>query len=119
MLPAGWKYEGWTVIDGQPVTTGTFTAVDEMDEAAPFSGVDPGPPFPGEDFLMNAPSGLTFPTDIRGGTAVISIEPDPDNSPAPFVLKPLVGSIAADAMDHFTYDLSQNLGSFPSGTAMK
>ncbi len=25
-LPDGWKYEGWTVIDGTPVTTGTFTS---------------------------------------------------------------------------------------------
>ena len=26
-LPAGWKYEGWTVINGVPVTSGTFTSV--------------------------------------------------------------------------------------------
>lgn len=118
-LPAGWKYEGWTVIDGQPFTTGKFSEVDAMDEDDPFSGQEPGPPFPGEDYLMNAPSGLTFPTDLSGGTAVISIEPDPDNSPAPFVLKPLAAGIAMDAMDHVTYDLSQNLGSFPTGTATK
>ena len=35
-LPAGWKYEGWAVIGGSPVTTGTFTAVDAVDDAAPF-----------------------------------------------------------------------------------
>ena len=29
--------------------------------------------FPGEDFLINAPMGLSFPTDIMGGVAVISI----------------------------------------------
>lgn len=118
-LPAGWKYEGWVVIDGQPVTSGTFTAVDMVDDADPFSDVMDGPPFPGEDYLKNAPSGLTFPTDLRGGTAVISIEPSPDNSPAPFTLKPLVAAITANAMDHTTYDLGQNLGSFPTGTASK
>jgi hypothetical protein len=118
-LPAGWKYEGWTVIDGQPVTSGTFTMVDAVDDAAPFSSTEPGPPFPGEDYLLNAPSGLTFPTDLSGGTAVISIEPDPDNSPLPFTLKPLVGGIAADAMDHVTYTMDKNLGSFPTGTATK
>jgi hypothetical protein len=118
-LPAGWKYEGWTVIDGQPVTSGTFTMVDVVDDAAPFSSTEPGPPFPGEDYLLNAPSGLTFPTDLSGGTAVISIEPDPDNSPLPFTLKPLVGGIAADAMDHVTYTMDKNLGSFPTGTATK
>jgi len=119
MLPAGWKYEGWTVIEGQPVTSGKFTAVDEVDEDDPFSSTMDGPPFPGEDYLVNAPSGLTFPTDLSGGTGVISIEPDPDNSPAPFVLKPLVGAIGDMAMDHVTYDMMQNLGSFPSGTASK
>jgi len=119
MLPAGWKYEGWTVIDGTPVTTGTFTAVDMKDEDDSFSGDQAGPPFPGEDYLMNAPSGLTFPTDLSGGTAVISIEPDPDNSPAPFTLKPLVGGIPAMAMDHFTYSMDRNLASFPMGNASR
>ena len=118
-LPNGWKYEGWVVIDGQPVTSGKFTMVDEIDEDDPFSGTMDGPPFPGEDYLNNAPSGLSFPTDLSGGTAVISIEPDPDNSPNPFLLKPLVGGIPAMAMDHLTYEMDRNLGSFPSGTVTK
>jgi len=87
-LPAGWIYEGWAVINGQPVSTGTFSAVDQADNAAPFSGSVDGPPYPGEDFLENAPSGLTFPTDLSNSNIVISIEPVPDNSPAPFTLKP-------------------------------
>jgi len=118
-LPAGWKYEGWTVINGAPVTSGTFTSVSVVDDADPFSGTQSGPPFPGEDYLNNAPSGLTFPTNLAGGTAVISIEPDPDNSPNPFTLKPLVKMIPADALDHVTYSLDQNLSSFPTGTATK
>ena len=119
-LPDGWKYEGWAVISGIPVTTGTFTAVDMVDEADPYSGPDPGPPFPGEDFLVNAPSGLTFPTDLSGMTGVISIEPDPDNSTAPFLLKPLVGGIPSNAMDHVTYMIDSNVAnSFPTGTAMR
>lgn len=114
-LPAGWKYEGWVVTGGQPVTSGKFlsaTGVDEFDE---FSGDLDGPPFPGEDYLMNAPAGLDFPTDLSGGKAVISIEPVPDNSPNPFLLKPLVGDIPADALDHSTYALGQNLA-FPTGS---
>ena len=35
-----------------------------------YSASDIYPPFPGEDFLMNAPSGLMFPTDLSGATAV-------------------------------------------------
>lgn len=118
-LPDGWKYEGWTVINGTPVTTGTFTTTTSVDDADPYSSTMPGPPFPGEDFLVNAPSGLSFPTDIAGGKAVISIEPNPDNSPNPFTLKPLVGDIPINAMDHFNYDMSTNLSSFPTGTVTR
>ena len=114
-LPEGWIYEGWAVIDGTPVTTGTFSAVDMADNAAPFSGSLDTPPFPGEDFLNNAPAGLSFPTDLTGGAAVISVEPVPDNSAAPFTLKPLVGMIEQGAAVHTPYSMGQNLN-FPSGS---
>ena len=122
VLPAladGWKYEGWVVIDGMPVSTGTFTDIAAMDDSAPFSGTMSGPPFPGEDFLNNAPMGLTFPTNISGAKAVISVEPYPDNSPNPFTLKPLVGDIPLMAVDHTTYSLGQNLTSLPSGSVSR
>jgi len=118
-LPDGWKYEGWTVINGTPVTTGTFTSTIVVDDADPYSSTMPGPPFPGEDFLLNAPAGVTFPTDIAGGVAVISIEPSPDNSSAPFTLKPLVGNIPVNAVDHTTYMMNTNLASFPTGTVSR
>ncbi len=118
-LPSGWKYEGWAVIDGTPVSTGKFTSVSGADESAPYSGTMARPPFPGEDFLNNAPMGLSFPTDLSGGTAVITIEPDPDNDSGPFFLKPLTGSIPSGAMDHTDYPLSLNAGSFPTGTATR
>ena len=114
-LPTGWKYEGWAVSSGTPLSTGKFTSLTSEDEFDGFSGTMGGPPFPGEDFLVNAPSGLTFPIDLSGGNAVISIEPDPDNSPNPFLLKPLVGDIPVNALDHTTYNLNQNLN-FPTGT---
>ena len=124
-LPEGWVYEGWVVIDGMPVTTGRFTNMAATDESAPYSGSIPLPDvngsngfFPGEDFLLNAPSGLNFPTDIAGGMAVISIEPSPDNSAGPFTLKPLVQPIPTDAVDHTVYDMGQNLV-FPSGTVTR
>jgi hypothetical protein len=120
-LADGWKYEGWVVIDGQAVTTGTFINTMATDDADPFSGSMPLPDvngsdgfFPGEDFLMNAPAGLNFPTDISGALAVISVEPHPDNSPMPFTLKPLVHAIPANAIDHTVYDMGQNL-SLPTG----
>lgn len=126
LLADGWKYEGWTVINGIPVSTGTFTNVAATDEFDGFSGPMALPMpngadgfFPGEDFLMNAPVGLTFPTDIAGGTAVISVEPHPDNSTTPFTLKPLVGSIPTNAVDHTLYMMMQNLASLPSGSVTR
>ncbi len=41
-----------------PVTTGTFTSTTVVDDADPYSSTMPGPPFPGEDFLINAPIGF-------------------------------------------------------------
>ena len=117
-LPAGWIYEGWAVINGVPVSTGTFSSPDRMDDAAPYSGPEGTPAFPGEDFIMNAPAGLSFPTDLSGGMAVISVEPVPDNSTAPFAIKPLVGMIDANAADHTPYSMAQNLV-FPEGTATR
>ena len=120
-LPSGWKYEGWAVVNGMPVSSGTFSMVDAMDDSAPYSGINgSGPPFPGEDYVMNAPSGLDFPTDLSEGVVVISIEPSPDNSPNPFAFKPLVGHVPANAEDHKTYDMMDNVaGSFPSGTVSR
>ncbi len=117
-LPAGWKYEGWAVIGGVPVSTGTFTAADAADMFSGFSGSMGTPSFPGEDFIMNAPSGLTFPTDLSGAKVVISIEPSPDNSLTPFVLKPLFADVPANAMAGTVYNMDNiiNMNS-PTGLA--
>ncbi len=115
VLPAGWKYEGWAVIDNTPVTTGKFLSATGADDSAPTSKTVIAPPFPGEDFLINAPTGLTFPTDLAGKTVVISVEPNPDNSPAPFLLKPLVGDVPASAIPFTLYMMSNKSSSNPSG----
>ncbi len=120
-LPAGWLYEGWAVIDGTPISTGTFNMVDAADDSGAFSGSDEdGPPFPGEDFVMNAPMGITFPTDLNGATIVISIEPSPDNSTNPFAFKPLIGAVPDGATDHVTYDMTNSTSdTFPSGSVSR
>jgi hypothetical protein len=116
-LPAGWAYEGWAVIDGTPVTTGRFMSASGADASAPFSGPQPGPPFPGEDFLMNAPAGLTFPTSLAGDMAVVTVEPQPDDSPAPFTLKPLTAAIPANAAAGVSFTMTASSASFPTGMA--
>lgn len=119
-LPAGWAYEGWAVIDGQPVSTGTFTDVAASDDSALFSGPNGGPSYPGEDFLQNAPAGLNFPTSLREGTIVISVEPVPDNSANPFTLKPLVREVPASAQDHTVISMNNNAANTnPSGTVSR
>ena len=123
-LEAGWKYEGWVVVDGVgPLSTGTFISFDTADDNAgatsSFSGTENiGPPIPGEDFFNNAPSGFTFPLDLTGRTVVISVEPSPDNSPNPFLLKPLVGAAGNDTAPS-TYDLGFSNSSFPTGTVTR
>lgn len=119
ILPAGWKYEGWAVINGTPISTGTFTTASGADSNGMFSGTLNAPPYPGEDFLVNAPTGLTFPTSLKGKTLVISIEPSPDNSPAPFAMKPLVHNVPTTAMTHSALTMEQNLGSMPTGSVSR
>ena len=117
-LSPGWVYEGWVVVDGVgPITTGQFAdpSAQTMDVLAPFSGPNAGPPIPGEDFFLNAPDGVEFPLDIRGRTVVVSVEPFPDNSPAPFLLKPLVGVAGQDTAPA-THELALNAASLPTGT---
>lgn len=95
-LPAGWAYEGWVVdVSGDapmPISTGTFTAADaaDSDGAGEAAGDEGAPPFPGQDYIDPA-------RDLSADhMAVISIEPSPDDSAAPFQLKPLAVMIGSD-----------------------
>ncbi|RCS26873.1 hypothetical protein DUT90_07035 [Polaribacter sp. WD7] len=120
-LAPGWVYEGWVVVEGSgPISTGTFTTAAGRDDSNIFSGAEfnAGPPIPGEDFFLNAPTGFTFPLDVRGRTAVISIEPSPDDSPAPFAIKPLLGAIGQETAPA-THDLGLNLSTLPTGTVTR
>lgn len=91
-LPAGWVYEGWVVGENGPISTGTFLTAEgrDSDGAGPAKGpTDDGPAFPGQDFVDPA----TVLIDYK---AVISVEPNPDNSAAPFSIKPLLNDSIED-----------------------
>jgi hypothetical protein len=90
-LPAGWMYEGWIVADSGPISTGRFAGPNmaDSDGAGPDAGPDPAPPFPGQDFIDP-------PLSLIDLAAVITVEPEPDDSPEPFILKPLVDDIVED-----------------------
>ena len=110
-LPAGWAYEGWVAGEDGPISTGRFTQTDaaDSDGAGPTAGPRPGPALVGQDYL-NPSIDLT-----SGYAAVISIEPEPDNNAAPFVLKPLVDENIEDVGDHVPQDFAVNNASFPAG----
>ncbi|WP_396268559.1 hypothetical protein [Ideonella sp.] len=79
------------MVDGAPVTTGRFSSAmgANSDSGGAAAGLLAAPPFPGQDFINPA-------TKLPGGMAVISIEPQHDNSPAPFALKPLINTNIAN-----------------------
>jgi len=114
-LPAGWVYEGWVVGMEGPISTGRFASASgaDSDGTGPTAGPNPGPAIPGQDFLDPA----VFLTD--GYVVVISVEPDPDNSTAPFTLKPLVDMNIEDEGDHGSQELTYSSDSFPTGTAYR
>ena len=115
MLPDGWMYEGWVVVNGTPRTTGRFSQVmgADSDGGGPAAGPMDTPPFPGQDFVSP-------PRRLIGGAAVISIEPEPDNSPGPFTLKPLVDMMIEDDMgQHMQQMMENHAGSFPTGMATR
>jgi len=110
-LPAGWAYEGWVVGDDGPMSTGRFTSVDAADDdgAGATSGADGFPPFPGQDLIDPA-------VVLIGHAAVISVEPDPDDSPAPFALKPLIDMDIEDVGIGVSQDMANQSANNPTGT---
>jgi len=54
-----------------------------------------------------------------GYAAVISIEPEPDTAPGPFLLKPLVDKNIDDAGDHGSQEMVNQTASFPTGTVTR
>lgn len=122
-LSPGWQYEGWVVFDGTPVSTGTFldaAMADDNASTSPFKGsAGNGPGYPGEDYLMGTAAGVSFPTDLKGRTVVISVEPSPDDSPAPFALKPLAHMVPVDAADHTAISMGAGPVSSLSGSVTR
>jgi len=114
-----WTYEGWVVdVSGPmpvPYSTGTFSMASgtDSDEAGPMGG---GPPFPGQDFV-EFQGGPVLDLDTGDFATVISIEPVPDNRPAPFQLKPLIGMIPTDAVGMNNPVENQTEATFPTGMA--
>ncbi len=114
--PPGWAYQGWVDTGSVLLTTGAFTSNTGHDLARPHSLPDV-PPFPGEDFLINAPLGESFPPDLSGAEVYITMEPLPDDTGDPFGIRIMQGQIPASPQTGTSYSLTAvSIG--PSGTAM-
>jgi hypothetical protein len=114
-LPDGWRYEGWVVTPDSAVSTGRFRFVSSADSdgPGPAAGPDAGPEYPGQDFIDPA---MTLP----GYDLLITIEPEPDNSPGPFSMRVLVDTVIVDkGAFHIEWMESRIAGSFPSGRASR
>jgi hypothetical protein len=113
-LPEGWVYEGWIAGSDGPISTGRFRspAGEDSDGAGPSAGPDPGPPFPGQDFVDPA-------IDLTSGyAAVISVEPEPDTSAAPFSIKPLLDLNIDDVGEGILQPMGRSSAGIPGGTAV-
>jgi hypothetical protein len=118
-LGSNWVYEGWAVdfSSGSPMpySTGTFTMGEGHDsDMAGCNGG--GPAFPGQDFT-EFHCGPVLDLDSGDFALVISIEPVPDNSPAPFQFKPLAGMVPTDALANGGMLENQTEATFPTGVA--
>ncbi len=112
-LPDGWVYEGWVAGADGPISTGRFTSPsgEDSDGTGPAAGPEPGPPFPGQDFVDPAID-LTM-----GYAAVISVEPEPDNGAGPFSIKPLMDLNIDDVGGMVLQPMHRNSAGIPYGNA--
>lgn len=121
VAPSGWIYQGWVNHQDQFINTGLFSDPNKPDLLADYSGDHEVPLFPGEDFLVNVPEGLSFsfPLDLADGTTSVLITLEPNREPTseiPSGLNLLETTIEQEAVDHINYALENISDSnLPSG----
>jgi len=113
-LAAGLAYEGWAVVSGVPISTGRFGDPGAPDGTSRFGADLAEPPFPGEDFLRNAPTGVTFPTELRGATVLVTIEAASAPSTVPSTWRLLDAVVPDTLADHESSDLTNGSASWPA-----
>lgn len=82
----GWSYYAWVETGGNLLKVGGFTSAGASDDFSDYSEtVAPGLPFPGEDFLLNPPAGVTFPVNLAGAKVIITAQPDYLSEPTDYI----------------------------------
>ncbi len=113
-LNEGWVYEGWIETGGARYSTGRFSSNTSLDTNL-YSFPD-SPPFPGEDFLINPPTGVTFPLNLDGGKVLITAEPEPDDSIAPSGIVVLTAQLPSTVVGGSVHQLVNTELALPTAT---
>ena len=113
-----WRYEGLVNLEGKMLSTGKFINPIKPDGSKQYSDTTgTAYPFPGEDFLINAPEAVTFPTNLKGKNVLIQLHPPyPKRSQEPFTAIPLSVLIPSNAEIGTVLDFQNTADTFPSGT---
>lgn len=112
----GWIYEGWVEVNGTYISTGRFNSPVGSDMINQYGSTMPAIPFPGEDFLENPPTGLTFPLNLAGLKVIISLEINDGRSSgeSPYIII-YESSIPDPAESRVAYQMVSENASLPSG----
>lgn len=90
---------------------GDYVSIRGADSENPYS-VQPTPAFPGEDFSINAPLGIQFPLDVRGGKLSIVVRDAPGKGARAFSI--YQADIPQNAQTNTPYPMRRNT-QLPSG----
>lgn len=113
-----YSWEHYLIIGGQTLSMGRFRSPIAPDFINPFSGSEPAPGFPGEDFLVNAPEGVTFPADLSGARLLLTLEPVLNDTADPSQLVVLEAILPAGLQGGEIIALTNRTSEFPTGTAV-
>lgn len=130
---SGWRYEGWLIdrANSRAYSTGKFlsSAAADADRAGTTAGADgvdqdgdgrgDGFAFPGQDFIQSS-NGVPAFLQLDNGSfeARLTLEPEPDNSSAPFFLTLLTDVTIGPSLsrNHSPQSMDNRASAFPSAT---
>lgn len=119
VLTAGWIYEGWIEIAGNKLSTGRFRNPRAADLFNGYSATSASVPFPGEDFISNAPSGFNFPLDLRGAKTYVTLEINDGRTRGTLQGSVIYeATIPNDAVSLKSYSMTLKNPSYPKGSAV-
>ncbi len=112
-------YETFVDINGSSLSVGRFDRGDQADDRCRFCADEaPAPERPGDDLLVNAPDGLTFPASLAGARITVSLEGRSIDFFPRSQLIVLEGLVPAGVTPRAIVPLINRTNSFPSGTAV-